>query len=137
MTGEWMVTWQRATFAPIGAQNIPAAHAQRACDSQREAVIFAMNLDDAQRRTARFRSPRGEIVELPVIEQMWATPRPSVVHRERSLQGLDRRKSGCTPRNSRHLCWCISLDDPRCRRTVADTRAWLRFRSALCLMGGA
>jgi hypothetical protein len=73
MTGECVVTWQRATFAPIGAQNIPAANGQKACDSQREAVIFAMNLDDAQRQTARLHFPGGEIVELPVIEQMWAT----------------------------------------------------------------
>jgi len=73
MAGEYLVTWQRATFAPIGAQNIPAAHARKACDSQREAVIFAMNLDDAQRQTAQLNLPSGEILELPVIEQMWAT----------------------------------------------------------------
>jgi hypothetical protein len=72
MIGEWVITWQRATFAPIGAQNIPAALAQKACDSQGEAVFFAMSLDDAQRRTARLHYPSGEIVELPVIEQMYA-----------------------------------------------------------------
>ena len=74
MAEKWMVTWQRPNFAaPIGAQNIPAAHAHKACDSQEEAVIFAMSLDDAQRLTARLHFPSGEIVELPVIEQMWAT----------------------------------------------------------------
>ena len=74
MTEQWVVTWQRANFAaPIGAQNIPAAHAHKACHSQREAVIFAMSLDDAQRLTARLHFPSGEIAELPVIEQMWAT----------------------------------------------------------------
>ena len=72
MTGEWVVTWKRAAFAPIGAQNIPAALVQKACDGQREAVFFAMSLDDAQRRTARLHSPSGETVEFPAIEQMWA-----------------------------------------------------------------
>jgi hypothetical protein len=72
MAGEWVVTWKRASFAPIGAQNIPAAVAQKACDSQREAVFFAMSLDDAQRRMARLHSPSGEIVAFPVIEQMWS-----------------------------------------------------------------
>ena len=72
MTGEWVVTWKRAAFAPIGAQNIAAAPVQKACDGQREAVFFAMSLDDAQRRTARLHSPSGETVEFPAIEQMWA-----------------------------------------------------------------
>ena len=72
MTGEWVVTWKRAAFAPIGAQNIPAAPVQKACDGQREAVFFAMSLDDAQRRTARLHSPSGKTVEFPAIEQMWA-----------------------------------------------------------------
>ncbi len=73
MTGEWVVTWRRAIFSPIGAQNIPSARGQQACESQREAVNFAMGLDDAQRQTSRLQFPSGETVELPVIEQMWAT----------------------------------------------------------------
>jgi hypothetical protein len=74
MAEKWVVTWHRPNFAaPIGAQNIPAAHAHKACDSQEEAVIFVMSLDDAQRLTARLHFPSGEIAELPVIEQMWAT----------------------------------------------------------------
>ena len=73
MAGEWVITWRRAIFSPIGAQNIPSARGQEVCDSQKEAVILAMSLDDAQRRTARLHCPSGEIVELPAIEQMWAT----------------------------------------------------------------
>jgi hypothetical protein len=36
------------------------------------AIVFAVSRDDAQRRTSRPQFPGGEIVELPVIEEMVA-----------------------------------------------------------------
>src|SRR5262249_16323295 len=72
MASEWVVTWRHAIFSPIGVQNIPSARGQKVCDSQREAVIFAMGLDDATRRKARLQLPNDESGELPAIEQMWA-----------------------------------------------------------------
>src|SRR5262249_39101457 len=41
-------------------------------DSQKEAVNFAMSLDEPQRRTVQLRLPGGDVANLAAIEQMYA-----------------------------------------------------------------
>jgi hypothetical protein len=72
MAMDWVLTWARAAFISIGRKNIPPRREQKAFDSQREAVNFAMSLDVPQRRTVQLHLPGGDIAELTVIEQMYA-----------------------------------------------------------------
>jgi hypothetical protein len=73
MTDKWVVTWERTAFVPIGGMNIPPRRQQKAFDSQKEAINFAMSLDDAQRQTAQLHFPGGEIAYLPSIVGMHET----------------------------------------------------------------
>jgi hypothetical protein len=72
MAMDWVLTWARAAFISIGRKNVPPCREQKAFDSQKEAVIFAMSLDVPQRRTVQLHLPGGDIAELTVIEQMYA-----------------------------------------------------------------
>jgi hypothetical protein len=72
MAMDWVLTWARTAFISIGRKNIPPRREQKAFDSQREAVNFAMSLDVPQRRTVQLHLPGGDIAELTVIEQMYA-----------------------------------------------------------------
>jgi hypothetical protein len=74
MTDKWVLTWARIAFVPIfGRKNIPPPREQMAFDSQKEAIDFAMSLDDPQRQTVRLHLPGGDIAELLVIQQMHTT----------------------------------------------------------------
>ena len=72
MAYKWVVTWERTGFVPIGRKNIPPSRERKTFDSQKEAVNFAMSLDDLQRRTVQLHLPDGDIAYLPRIEQMHA-----------------------------------------------------------------
>ena len=71
MPEKWVLTWARIAFVTFGRKN--SVLEILAFDSQRGAVDFAMSLDDPQRRTVQLHLPNGEIAELPVIEQIYAT----------------------------------------------------------------
>jgi hypothetical protein len=73
MPDKWVLTWARIAFVTIGRKNSPFVREHMTFDSPREAVDFAMSLDDPQRRTVQLHLPSGDIAELPVIEQMHAT----------------------------------------------------------------
>ena len=73
ITDTWVLTWARTAFVTIGRKNGPPRREQIAFDSQEGAVDFAMSLDDPQRRTVQLHLPNGDIAELSVIEQMYAT----------------------------------------------------------------
>jgi hypothetical protein len=70
MGTDWVLTWARTAFISIGRKNIPPRREQKAFDSQKEAVNFAMSLDHPQRRTVQLHLPGGDIAYLPRIEQM-------------------------------------------------------------------
>jgi hypothetical protein len=70
MPDRWVVTWEHTAFAPVGGRNLPPRRQQQAFNSLREAVNFAMSLDDAQRSTVQIHLPGGEIVYLASIEGM-------------------------------------------------------------------
>ena len=54
MPDKWVVSWERTAFVvPMGGRNIQPRPERKAFDSQKEAVNFAMSLDDAKRRTAQ------------------------------------------------------------------------------------
>ena len=72
MPDRWVVTWEPTAFAPVGGKNLSPAREQKTLDSQREAVHFAMGLDDAQRRTVQLYMPGGDIAYLASIEKMFA-----------------------------------------------------------------
>ena len=74
MTDKWVLTWARIAFIPIfNRKDIPQPRELMAFDSQEEAIDFAMSLDDPQRQTAQLQLPGGDIAELLVIQQMYAT----------------------------------------------------------------
>ena len=74
MTDKWVLTWARIAFIPIfSRKNIPQPRERIAFDSQKEAVDFAMSLDDPQRQTVQLHLPGGDIAELLVIQKMYAT----------------------------------------------------------------
>jgi hypothetical protein len=70
MAMDWVLTWARAAFISIGRKNVPPRREQKAFDSQKEAVNFAMSLDHPQRRTVQLHLPGGDIAYLSRIEQM-------------------------------------------------------------------
>ena len=73
MAHKWVVTWERTAFVPIGRRHMRMPrHERKMFDSQKEAVDFAMDLDDPQRRTVQLHLPDGDIAYLPSIEQMYA-----------------------------------------------------------------
>jgi hypothetical protein len=73
MAHKWVLTWERTAFVPIGRRHARMPRRERkAFDSQKEAVDFAMSLDDPQRRTVQLHLPGGDIAALPIIEQMYA-----------------------------------------------------------------
>jgi hypothetical protein len=72
MAMDWVLTWARTAFISISRKNIPPRREEKAFDSQKEAVNFAMSLDVPQRRTVQLHLPDGDIAELLVVEQMYA-----------------------------------------------------------------
>ena len=70
MTDKWVLTWARTAFVSFGRKMPFREH--MLFDSEREAVDFAMSLDDPQRRTAQLHMPDGNVAELPAIERMYA-----------------------------------------------------------------
>ena len=60
---KWVVTWERTAFVPIGRN--PPSRERKTFDSQKEAVDFAMSLDDPQRRRVQLHLPRSDIAYLP------------------------------------------------------------------------
>jgi hypothetical protein len=72
MAMDWVLTWARTAFISISRKNIPPRREEKAFDSQKEAVNFAMSLDYPQRRTVQLHLPDGDIAELLVVEQMYA-----------------------------------------------------------------
>ena len=71
MTDAWVLSWERAAFL-IGRKNSPPRREHLVFGSQKEAVDFAMSLDDPQRRTVQLHLPNGDIAKLSAIEQMYA-----------------------------------------------------------------
>ena len=45
MAMDWVLTWARTAFISISRKNIPPRREEKAFDSQKEAVNFAMSLD--------------------------------------------------------------------------------------------
>jgi hypothetical protein len=72
MAMDWVLTWARTAFISISRKNIPPRREEKAFDSQKEPVNFAMSLDVPQRRTVQLHLPDGDIAELLVVEQMYA-----------------------------------------------------------------
>lgn len=73
MADKWVVTWERTALVPIGRKKIPLSRRERKTfDSQKEAVNFAISLDEPQQRTVQLHLPDGDIAYLPRIEQMYA-----------------------------------------------------------------
>ena len=73
MAYKWVVTWERTAFVQIGRRHMRTPRQRKTFDSQKEAVDFAMSLDEPQRRTVQLHLPGGgDIAELPVIELMHA-----------------------------------------------------------------
>ena len=72
MADKWIVTWERTAFVSTGRRKIPPSRERKTFDSQKEAVNFAMSLDEPQRRTVQLHLPDGDIVYLPRIQQMYA-----------------------------------------------------------------
>ena len=68
MAHKRVVTWTASV--PIGRRNIPPSRERKTFDSQKEAVNFAISLDEPQRRTVQLHLPDGDIAYLPRIEQM-------------------------------------------------------------------
>ena len=72
MPDKWVVSWERtAFFVPMGGRNIQPRPEWKAFDSQKEAVNFAMRLEDTKRRTAQLHLPGGASAYLSSIEQMY------------------------------------------------------------------
>ena len=72
MAMDWVLTWARTAFISISRKNIPPRREEKAFDSQKEPVNFAISLDVPQRRTVQLHLPDGDIAELLVVEQMYA-----------------------------------------------------------------
>ena len=73
MPDKWVVSWERAAFfVPMGGRNIQPRPEWKAFDNQKEAVNFAVSLEDTKRRTAQLHLPGGDSAYLPSIEQMYA-----------------------------------------------------------------
>jgi hypothetical protein len=73
MPDKWVVGWERAPFfVPMGGRNIQPRPEWKAFDNQKEAVNFAVTLEDTKRRTAQLHLPGGDCAYLPSIEQMYA-----------------------------------------------------------------
>src|SRR5262249_32787921 len=72
MAMDWVLTWARTAFISISRKNIPPRREEKAFDSQKEAVNFAMSLDEPQRRTVQLHLPSGDIAYLAAIERMCA-----------------------------------------------------------------
>ena len=73
MTDKWVLTWARIAFVPIfSRKSVPPPREHMAFDSQKEAIDFAMSLDDAQRQTVQLHLPGGDIAELSVVQRMHA-----------------------------------------------------------------
>ena len=71
MPHKWVVSWERAAFfVPMGGRNIQPRPEWKAFD--KEAVNFAVSLEDTKRRTAQLHLPGGDSAYLPSIEQMYA-----------------------------------------------------------------
>jgi hypothetical protein len=71
MTDKWVLTWARAAFIAI-SRNSARLRERLVFDSQKQAIDFAMSLDEPQRQTVQLYLPNGDIADLPVIEQMYA-----------------------------------------------------------------
>jgi hypothetical protein len=70
----WVVTWtSTAVNSSTRGKLVPSELQHKKFDDDRSAVGFVMNdLDGRFRGNARLTFPDGTIVELPVIEQMYA-----------------------------------------------------------------
>jgi hypothetical protein len=70
-----VVTWLRADFgAPIRHNTIAQKRERNDFDSQKEAVGYAMSLEDKVRRSVEIEMPgRGAPLGLPIIKQMYET----------------------------------------------------------------
>ena len=84
MAMDWVLTWARTAFISISRKNIPPRREEKAFDSQKEPVNFAMSLDVPQRRTVQLHLPDGDIAELLVVEQVRATSKGQMKARDRS-----------------------------------------------------
>ena len=74
MPDKWVVSWERTAFVvPMGGRNTQPRPERKAFDSQKEAVNFAMSLDDAKRRTAQLHLPSGDSAYPHSNEKMYAT----------------------------------------------------------------
>jgi hypothetical protein len=71
MAAKWVVTWERTALLSTGRRKIPPSRERKTFDSQREAVNFAMSLDDPQRRWVQLHLPDGDVAYLSRIEQMY------------------------------------------------------------------
>jgi len=72
MKDKWVLTWARAAFITISRRNSARLRERLAFDSQKQAIDFAMSLDEPQRQTVQLYLPNGDMAGLPVIEQMYA-----------------------------------------------------------------
>jgi hypothetical protein len=70
--GVWIVTWLPLTARVIGAWPMMPRREERKFKEAKDAVSFVMGLDESLRTTAEIVLPCGDIVGLPVIEQMHA-----------------------------------------------------------------
>jgi hypothetical protein len=66
MTDKWVLTWARAAFITISRENSARLRERLEFDSEREAIDFAMHLDDPQRQTVQLYLPNGDIADLPM-----------------------------------------------------------------------
>jgi hypothetical protein len=74
MADQWVLTWARVAFVPVFVhKNNPPPTEHMAFDSQKDAVDFAMSLDNPQRQTAQLHLPCGDIADLRTIQEMYAT----------------------------------------------------------------
>jgi len=71
MTDKWVLTWARAAFIAI-SRNSARLRERLVFDSLKQAIDFAMSLDEPQRQTVQLYLPNGDIADLPAIEQMYA-----------------------------------------------------------------
>jgi hypothetical protein len=73
MADKWVLTWERTAFVQIGRRHLHTPRRERKTfNSQKEAVNFAMSLDEPQQRTVQLHFPDGDIAYLPRIEQIYA-----------------------------------------------------------------
>jgi hypothetical protein len=70
MTDKWVLTWARAAFIAI-SRNSARLRERLVFDSLKQAIDFAMSLDEPQRQTVQLYLPNGDIADLPAIEQMY------------------------------------------------------------------